>query len=93
MNPLRSIFLAASENTWLREQAQRRGFVRRAVSRFMPGESLDDALGAAKQLSGERLGAILTHLGENVRDAAEARAVADHYLEVVRRVKASRPRT
>ena len=89
MNPLRSIFLAASENTWLREQAQRRGFVRRAVSRFMPGESLDDALGAAKQLSGERLGAILTHLGENVRDAAEARTVADHYLEVVRRVKES----
>jgi len=89
VNPLRSLFLAASESTWMREQAQRRGFVRRAVSRFMPGEHLDDALGAAKLLSGERLGSILTHLGENVRDASEARAVADDYLEVVRRVKES----
>ena len=83
------MFLAASESAWLRGQAQRRGFVRRAVARFMPGETLEDALGAARQLAGERLSAILTHLGENVRDAAEARAVTEHYLEVVRRVKES----
>ena len=73
----------------MREQAQRRGFVRRAVSRFMPGEQLEDAIGAAKLLANEHLSGILTHLGENVRDAAEARAVTDHYLEVVRRVQES----
>jgi proline dehydrogenase len=89
MNPLRTAFLAASESAWLRDQAQRRGFVRRAVSRFMPGETLDDALGAARSLAGSKLGSILTHLGENVRDDAEARAVTDHYLDVVRRVRES----
>ena len=83
------MLLAASESTWMREQAQRRGFVRHAVSRFMPGEQLEDALGAAKLLAGERLSSILTHLGENVGDAAEARTVADHYLDVVRRVQES----
>ena len=86
MNMLRSVFLAASESAWLREQAQHRGFARRAVSRFMPGETLDAALGAAASLAGERLGTILTHLGENVADASEARAVTDHVLELVRRV-------
>jgi proline dehydrogenase len=89
VNPLRGAFLAASDNTWLRAQAQRRGFVRRAVARFMPGETLDDALAAAKTLAAIRLGTILTHLGENVRDAGEARVIADHYLEVVRRVRDS----
>ncbi len=87
MNPLRGMLLAASDSPWLRAQAERRRLVRRAVTRFMPGESLDDALAAAKALAAQRLGTILTHLGENVRDAAEARAVADHYLEVVRRIR------
>lgn len=89
MNPLRTVFLAASESAWLREQAQHRGFARRAVSRFMPGETMDAALGAAASLAGERLGTILTHLGENVADAGEARAVADHYVTLVERVRES----
>jgi proline dehydrogenase len=89
VNPLRALFLVAADNSWLRTQAQRRGFVRRAVSRFMPGETLDDAVAAAKTLAGARLGTILTHLGENVADAAEAQTVADHYLEVVHRVRDS----
>ena len=89
MNPLRTVFLAASESAWLREQAAHRGFARRAVSRFMPGETMDAALGAAASLAGERLGTILTHLGENVADAAEARTVADHYVTLIQRVRDS----
>ena len=30
---------------------------------------------------------MLTHLGENVADRAEAQSVAEHYLEVVQRVR------
>ena len=87
VNPLRSVLLAASQNAWLREQATRRRFVRRAVSRFMPGESLDEALDAAAALHRERFGTIVTQLGENVTDIAEAEAVARHYHEVVERVR------
>lgn len=86
MNPARSILLAASQNAWLRDHAAKHKFVRRTVSRFMPGEELRDALAAAQTLQTKNIGSIFTHLGENIRDDAEARAVTDHYLEVVRRI-------
>ena len=47
----RKAFLAASRNKWLAERFMRRPFARRAVKKFMPGEELSDALGAAKALS------------------------------------------
>lgn len=60
----------------------RYGFVRRAVRRFMPGETLDDALEAAETLErGAGTPTIVTFLGENVANPAEAQAVADHYVE------------
>jgi proline dehydrogenase len=86
MGLLRSALLAGSESRWLRERAMRRPFVRRAVSRFMPGEELDDALEAATRLRATGTGAVLTRLGENVADDAEADAVAAHYLDLLARV-------
>src|ERR1700693_732407 len=87
MNPARSILLAASQNTWLRDHAAKHKFVRRAVSRFMPGEELSDALAAARRLQGKNIGSIFTRLGENITDQAEARNVTEHYLEVLRSVQ------
>src|SRR5262249_24949766 len=87
MSILRSALLAASQNRWLRERAANYKFVRRSVSRFMPGETLGDALEATAALKGKKIGAVLTHLGENVADREEARRVADHYLEVLRRIR------
>jgi len=89
MDVMRSVLLAGSESVWLREHAVRWGFVRRATSRFMPGERLEDALGAARELTPQGIAAILTNLGENVNDEAEARAVADHYVEAQAQVKAA----
>jgi len=71
---------------WLREHAVKYPFVRRSVSRFMPGETLDAALEAARTLQQKSIGTVFTHLGENVADRAEARRVAEHYLEVLARV-------
>jgi proline dehydrogenase len=87
MNPTRSILLAASQNAWLRNHAARHKFVRRAVSRFMPGEELSDALAAAQRLQSKNIGSIFTRLGENITDQAEARSVTEHYLEVLRSVR------
>ncbi len=87
MNPARSILLAASRNAWLRDHAAKHDFVRRTVSRFMPGEQLSDALAAAHTLQAKNIAAIFTHLGENIRDAAEAAAVTNHYLGVLRSVQ------
>jgi proline dehydrogenase len=87
MNPARSILLAASQNAWLRDHAARHKFVRRAVSRFMPGEELSDALAAAQRLQSKNIGSIFTRLGENITDQAEAQSVTEHYLEVLRSVR------
>jgi proline dehydrogenase len=89
MGLMRSLLLAGSESRWLRAQATRRAFVRRAVSRFMPGESLEDALGTAPALKEDGIGLVLTRLGESVSDATEADAVAAHYLDALERIRAT----
>lgn len=83
---MRSMLLAASQNVWLRENAVKFPFVRRSVSRFMPGETLDAALAAAQGLLQKKIGSVFTHLGENVADRNEARNVTDHYLQVLDRI-------
>jgi len=88
MGLMRSVLLAGSESRWLRAQATRRAFVRRAVSRFMPGETLEDALGTAPALKPDGIGLVLTRLGESVTDLAEADAVAAHYLDALERIRA-----
>ena len=78
---IRSALLWVSENDWCKNALPRFGFVRRAVRRFMPGETLDDALQAARSMAdGHGIPALITYLGENVADEAEAREVADHYI-------------
>ncbi len=85
---MRSALLAASQSVWLRERATRYSFVRRAVSRFMPGEDLQSALLAAQTLRRQNIGAVFTQLGENVTDPSEAARVAGHYLSVIHTVRA-----
>jgi proline dehydrogenase len=83
---MRSMLLAASQNVWLRQHAVNFPFVRRSVSRFMPGETLDAAMVAAQGLLQKQIGSVFTHLGENVSDREEARKVTEHYLEVLDRI-------
>src|SRR3989440_7103082 len=87
MSLMRSLLLAASQNRWLRDHATRYSFVRGTVSRFMPGETLDDALDAAEALRNKKIGTVFTYLGENIKDRAEAQQVAEHYVEVLKRVR------
>jgi proline dehydrogenase len=84
---IRALLLKASENRWLRQRGVRAPFVRRAVARFMPGESVDDMLRAATTLRSQRLDTVFTRLGENVTDLDEAQAVADHYRGAIDRIE------
>jgi proline dehydrogenase len=86
----RKILLAASTNAWIRERAMKTPFVMRSVSRFMPGERLEDALAAASRLRQEGIGAILSHLGENLTTPDEADRVTRHYLDLLERASAAR---
>src|SRR4029079_16810072 len=85
----RKVLLAMSTSTFLREQATKRAFVRRSVSAFMPGEKIEDALGAAATLKPQKITTILTRLGEGVTELDEAERVTQHYLDVLDKVKAA----
>jgi proline dehydrogenase len=86
---LRTALLAASTNAWLRDHATQYDFVKRSVRRFMPGETIDDALRAARALKPQGITAILTKLGENLTVVEEAEEVTRHYLDVLDRAAAS----
>jgi proline dehydrogenase len=86
MGPARTTLLWASQNAFLRRRLPRLPFVRRAVRKFMPGESLDAALEAAGRFAGRGLPTTLTYLGENVTTEADAEAVTEHYLQVLDRI-------
>jgi proline dehydrogenase len=83
VNPLRGVILLAARNRWLAEHLPRYRFAKATVARFMPGERMDGALEAAERLAAEGIPATFTYLGENVEDAADADAVAEHYLELL----------
>jgi proline dehydrogenase len=84
---MRSLLLAAAQNQWLRDHATHYRFVKSTVSRFMPGENLEDAVEAAQNLAKKGIGAVLTHLGENIKDRQEAQQVSEHYLEVLDQIR------
>ena len=89
MSVMRKALLAASTNPWLRNHVTKWGFVRRSVTRFMPGERIEDALAAAKEQQQFGINTILTRLGENLTKAEEFEEVTQHYLDVMDRVAAA----
>jgi proline dehydrogenase len=86
---MRKALLAMSTNAWMRERATKAAFVRRATKAFMPGEKLEDALGAAKEQQKLGINTILTRLGENITRVEEAEEVTQHYLDVLDKVAAA----
>jgi proline dehydrogenase len=88
MSVMRKVLLAMSTSPFLREQATKRSFVRKSVSAFMPGETVEEALTAAQTLKPQRINTILTRLGEGVTKLDEAERVTQHYLDVLDKVKA-----
>jgi len=82
----RTVLLAASTSSWLRDRATKTEFVRRSVSSFMPGERLEDAIAVAVAEERHGIRAILTRLGENLTRAEDAESVTRHYLDAFDRV-------
>ena len=89
MTVMRKALLAASTNPWMRDHLTQYGFVKRSVRRFMPGETIDEALQAARGLRQDGITTILTRLGENLTTVEEFEEVTLHYLEVIDKVAAS----
>lgn len=81
---MRKALLWASTNPFLAERLPKMSFVRRATRRFMPGESLEEALLEAERLSNKGMGTLITLLGENLSSIDQADHVLNEYLEVLR---------
>jgi proline dehydrogenase len=62
------------------------GPVRRTARRFIAGETLDEAVGAVRELNAQGILATLDHLGENVSTQEDARRAACEYQELLQRI-------
>ena len=85
---MRTILLWMARNRFLKTYLPRLWFARRAVRKFMPGETVEEALDAAEQFRPLGIGVLLTELGENLTHLDQAQAVADHYHDVLRKIMA-----
>jgi proline dehydrogenase len=83
---LRSLLLRGSESRWLAERVAKRPFARRAVRRFMPGETVEAALAAAEGIGHQGMQTVLTQLGEAITSKGAAEAVTGHYQSVMERI-------
>jgi proline dehydrogenase len=83
---MRKLLLRLSESKRLAPLMMRNGVSRRVARRFVAGETLDDAIEAARVLNRAGRSASLDLLGENVSDEAGARLAADGYLAMFDRI-------
>jgi proline dehydrogenase len=80
---------------WLSERpgvfnfVRRNGFARKFASRFVAGETIDQGVEAARELSRRGINASLDLLGESVTVESEAVAARDQYLAMLDRMAAS----
>jgi proline dehydrogenase len=83
---LRSTLLKLAESqgfaNWVTSNATTRGMARR----FVAGETLDEAITAARSCNDAGMMASLDYLGENVATTADAQHSRDAYLEVFERI-------
>jgi proline dehydrogenase len=86
---VRTILLWMAGNRWLKRRLPKLWFARRAVRRFMPGETMDAALEAGAMFGRDGIATLYTELGENVTTREEATAVVDGYIALMDRIRAA----
>jgi proline dehydrogenase len=83
---LRAVLLYLSKAAWARNLVTRWKFAWRAASRFVAGETLDQAVSVAKDLNQRNLLVSLDHLGEDVLDTQMAVGSTDDYVGLLERL-------
>ena len=83
---LRSILLKLSDSQVLAQWVTTNATMRRMSHRFVAGETLDEALQAARECNDAGMLATLDYLGENVSTPADAQKARDAYLQIFDRI-------
>ncbi len=83
---LRATLLKLSESKRLAHWVTSNSTTRRMSHRFVAGETLDEALAAARACNATGMLASLDYLGENVSTVADAQRARDTYLEIFDRI-------
>ena len=83
---LRSTLLKLSESKGFAHWVTTNGMARRMSHRFVAGETLNEAVEAARQLNQQGMSVSLDCLGENVSTPADAQKVRDVYLGIYDRI-------
>jgi proline dehydrogenase len=73
---------------WFRRLATGTPIGRAVAARFIAGDRLDDAIAACRRLAADGLGAVLDHLGENVRAPEQATQATNDYVRALERIRA-----
>ena len=79
----RPVILAASRQEGLRRTAERLPVTRDVVHRFVPGETVADALNSVEQLRHSGRLVSIDYLGEDITDIDTANATVDAYLKLL----------
>jgi proline dehydrogenase len=80
---LKLILNYLSQAQWARNIVQGWGFAKRTASRFVAGETLDEAVAVVKQLQQQGICTTLDHLGENVTSQEGAAQAADEIIQII----------
>jgi proline dehydrogenase len=84
---LKGTLLYLAQNDGVRNFVVHNRATRGVSRRFVAGETLDEAIDAARVLNRRGMHVALDHLGENVTDAKEAAAAAQAYIAILDRIK------
>jgi proline dehydrogenase len=83
---LRATLLKISESPGFAHWVTSNGATRHMARRFVAGETLDEAIAAARNCNNAGMLASLDYLGENVSTTADAQRARDAYLEIFDRI-------
>jgi proline dehydrogenase len=83
---LRHSLLWASRRRGVQRVVSNSPLTRRLVRRFVAGEALGDTVSVVRRLAGRGLSVTVDHLGEDTRDAADARAAVTVHRSLIARL-------
>ena len=80
---MRRVLLWMAGNSWMRRNLPRLWFARRAVRKFMPGESAADALSAGARFRDQGTAVLFTRLGETLTGIDDGDETAADYMSLM----------